>query len=156
MSSFTIRPEEDEADRVFIRELNARLSGVIEAPTHSKEEVVAFQDRFTASAWSPDAGESATFVAVRTDDRRLGYVTVRESADEIANERCGYIALLAVVADAEGEGVGQSLLEAAQRWTSEMGFSRVALDVFASNLRGQRFYEAAGFRPETVRLIKQV
>lgn len=156
VSEFIIRQEQDEWDRVFICEMNARLSGVIDAPAHSREEVAAFQDRFTASSWEPAAGDSATFVAVRHDGQRLGYVNVRESADEIANERCGYIALLAVVADAEGQGVGQALVEVAQRWTSEMGFSRLALDVFVSNLRGLRFYEAAGFQPETIRLIKQI
>lgn len=156
MSEFTIRPEKDEADRAFIRGLNVRLSGVIDAPTHSKEEVVAFQDRFTASAWGNDAGDSATFVAVDNGGQRLGYVNVRGSADEIANEKCGYIALLAVVAEAEGNGVGQSLLEEAEKWTREMGFRRLSLDVFASNHRGQRFYEKAGFRPETIRVIKQL
>ncbi|WP_165357439.1 GNAT family N-acetyltransferase [Sphingosinicella sp. CPCC 101087] len=156
MSKFIIRPEQGDADRSFIREMNARLSAVIDAPTHSKEEVVAFQDRFTASSCNDGAGDSATFLAVLDDGQRLGYVNVRESADEIANERCGYIALLAVVADAESGGVGQSLLEAAERWAAEMGFSRIALDVFSSNARGRRFYEAAGFRPETIRLIKRL
>lgn len=156
LSEFIVRPEKDEADRSFIRGLNARLSGVIEAPTHSKDEVVAFQDRFTASAWATDAIEGATFVATGRDGQRLGYVNVRESQDEIANETCGYIALLAVVSEAEGEGVGQALLQEAEKWAGEKGFSRLSLDVFASNLRGQRFYEKLGFRPETVRLIKRL
>jgi GNAT superfamily N-acetyltransferase len=154
--TFTVRPEEDEADRAFIRGLNLRLSGVINAPAHSKEEIVAFQDRFTDSAWADDKADAATFVAVGKDGRRLGYVNVRESTDEIADERCGYVALLAVVAEAEGKGVGQSLLHAAERWSKDMGFSRVALDVFASNDRGRRFYETAGFRPETIRVIKRL
>lgn len=156
MSEFTIRLEEGEADRAFIRGLNARLSGVIEAPTHSRETVVAFQDRFTASAWVHDPDDSATFIAVGKDGQRLGYVNVRGSADEIANERCGYVALLAVVDEAEGEGIGQALLQQAEKWTGQMGFRRLALDVFASNVRGQHFYEKAGFRPETIRVIKQL
>lgn len=156
MVEFIIRQEEVETDRAFIRGLNERLSGVIEAPTHSNDEVVAFQDRFTASAWGNDTGESATFVAVGKDGQRLGYVNVRGSMDEIANEECGYVVLLAVAAEAEGEGVGQSLLQQAEDWTREMGYRRLSLDVFASNHRGQRFYEKAGFRPETIRVIKQV
>lgn len=156
MPEFTIRPEECEADRAFMRGLNARLSGVIEAPTHSKQEVMAFQDRFTASAWEHDPEDSATFIAVGKDGQRLGYVNVRGSADEIANERCGYIALLAVADQAEGEGVGQSLLQEAEKWAGQMGFRRLSLDVFASNLRGRSFYESAGFRPETIRVIKRL
>lgn len=154
---FTIRPASYESDREFMRGLDVRLTDVIDAPTHSKEEVVAFQQRFTASAWEHGTKESATFVAVREDGQPLGYVNVRGSADEIADERCGYIALLAVVAGAEGGGgVGQSLLAEAEEWTRQMGYRRVSLDVFASNHRGQRFYEKAGFRPETIRMIKQL
>ena len=43
--------------------MNARLSGVIDAPTYLKEEVVAFQERFTASTGDPGAiysGERVT------------------------------------------------------------------------------------------------
>jgi GNAT superfamily N-acetyltransferase len=152
--SFAIRPEENEDDRAFIRGLNARLTQPIEAPAHSREEVVAFQDRFTASAWTTNDG--ATFIAVRGDGRRLGYVNVRGGADEIANERCGYVALLAVVAEAEGEGVGQALLREAEAWCQQMGYARLALDVFASNDRALQFYERAGFRPETIRVIKRL
>jgi ribosomal protein S18 acetylase RimI-like enzyme len=151
---FVIRPEEGEEDRAFISGQNARLSGVIDAPAHSKEEVVAFQDRFTALAWEVDPGDGATFLAVGKDGQRLGYVSVRGGMDEIANERCGYIALLAVIGEVEGEGVGQSLLEEAERWARHKGFRRLSLDVFASNLRGRRFYERAGFRHETIRVIK--
>lgn len=154
--TFTVRPEQDEADRVFIRGLNARLCSVIDAPTHSRKEVETFQDRFTASAWADEKVDGATFVAVSEHGQRLGYVNVRESADDIADERCGYIALLAVAEEAESEGVGQSLLRAAEKWSKDMGFSRVALDVFASNSRGQRFYETAGFRPETLRVVKRL
>ena len=156
MLEFTIRPAGDEADRIFVRGLNGRLSGVIDAPTHLPEQVEAFQDRFTASAWAADAGKNATFVAVGSDGERLGYVNVREGADDIANEKCGYVALLAVVAEAEGLGVGQALIAEAGKWTREMGFARLALDVFASNDRAQIFYERAGFRPETVRMIKRL
>ncbi|PSJ37912.1 GNAT family N-acetyltransferase [Allosphingosinicella deserti] len=156
MSEFTIRPERDDADRVFIRGLNARLSDVIDAPTHSEDEVVAFQDRFTSSAWGDDAKPGATFIAVRTEGQRLGYVHVRRGVDDISDDVCGYVALLAVVAEVEGEGVGQALLDAAEAWAKSMGFRRLALDVFASNQRGCRFYEKAGYRPETIRLIKEL
>ena len=156
MSALTIRPEGDEADRAFIRGLNGRLTGVIDAPAHSRDDVLAFQDRFTVSAFDADEENGATFLAVDEDGRRLGYVNVREGLDDIANESCGYIALLAVTAEAEGKGVGQSLLQEAARWTAEKGFRRLALDVFASNDRAQHFYQRAGFAAETIRMIKRL
>ena len=156
MPEFKIRLEDGNTDRAFVKGLNARLSGVIDAPTHSKGEVEAFQERFTATAWQDGAAAGATFIAVSQDGQRLGYVNVRESMDEIANEKCGYITLLAVADEAEGEGVGQALLIEAERWTKEKGFRRLSLDVFASNGRGQGFYEKAGYQPETIRVIKQL
>lgn len=156
MREFTIRCEANEADRAFIRKMNARLTSVIDAPTHSRDEVIGFQDRFTASAWADDVVDGAIFVAVNEDGVRLGYINVREGMDEIANAKCGYIALLAVVAEAEGSGVGQALIHAAEHWAREMGFHRIALDVFASNRHAQHFYDRGGFRAETIRLIKHL
>ena len=150
----THQPAPDQA--AVVVEAGPTMTAVIDAPTHSREQVGAFQDRFTATVWAADKAGGATFIAVARDGQRLGYVNVREGADEIADERCAYIALLAVTPEAEGRGVGQSLLHAAERWSKDMGFSRVALDVFASNNRGQRFYETAGFRPETLRVIKRL
>jgi ribosomal protein S18 acetylase RimI-like enzyme len=153
---FSIRAEEGEADHVFMLSLNKRLVDVSQAPTHSEAEVAVFQEQFTASAWSNDIETNATFVAVGEDGRRLGYVNVRETADEIGQEKCGYIALLAIVAEAEGKGVAQALVSRAENWSKQQGFSRLSLDVFASNQRAQQFYKKAGYQSEMIRVIKQL
>ncbi|MFC3711060.1 GNAT family N-acetyltransferase [Sphingoaurantiacus capsulatus] len=153
---FSIRPERDEQDRRFMESLNPRLTDVIEAPTHSASEVKAFQQAFTATAWAAETAKSATFLAVDEADNRIGYINVREGSDDVLGERCGYIALLAVAHEFEGHGVATSLVREAERWAREMGFSRLALDVFASNEHAFRFYKQAGFQPETVRVIKRL
>ena len=153
---FTIRPANEETDGDFVQGLNARLVDVIHAPTHGSDEVADFQDRFTSSAWNKEPGNSVTFVAIAESGDKLGYVNVRETDDEIANEKCGYIALLAIVQEAESKGVAQSLMSAAANWAKEMGYSRLALDVFASNQRGRRFYEKEGFQTETMRIVKRL
>ena len=154
--TFSIRAEETEADREFIEGLNPRLTEFIEAPAHSKRDVEQFQDGFTATSWDSDIGENATFIATKECGERIGYVNVREGMDEIAGKKCGYIALLAVKPEAEGQGVARSLVNEAEKWAKQMGYARLALDVFASNDRGLRFYEKAGFRHETIRVIKQI
>jgi ribosomal protein S18 acetylase RimI-like enzyme len=150
----SIRAFLGEADREFIESLNLRLSEVIQAPAHSQREVELFQSRFTATAWDSDIADQATFVAIDERGSRTGYVNVREGTDEIAGDKCGYIALLAVEPEAEGRGVAQSLVSKAEQWAKQMGYARLALDVFASNGRGLRFYEKAGFQHETIRVIK--
>lgn len=154
--TISIRAFLGEADREFIERLNSRLTEVIEAPAHGREEVELFQSRFTATSWDSDTGHQETFVAIDECGERAGYVNVREGIDEIAGEQCGYIALLAVEPKAEGQGVAQFLVNKAEQWAKQMGYGRLALDVFASNGRGLRFYEKAGFQHETIRVIKQL
>ena len=153
---FSIRQGAGEADRPFIEKLNARLIEVIKAPTHTEYQVRSFQQGFTASSWNADIANNATFLAISGQGEPIGYVNVREGNDEIAGGKCGYIALLAVIPEAEGQGVAQSLVSEAENWARQMGFTRVALDVFASNERGLRFYDKMGFDHETIRVIKSI
>lgn len=154
--SFSIRSECDDEDRRFIEGLNSRLTDVIKAPTHSSSDVQSFQEAFTATAWELDDGKGATFLAVDKTGDRTGYVNVREGSDEVLGEACGYIALLAVKQEHEGRGIAKALVERAEQWAREMGFRRLALDVFASNDHALKFYERAGFQPETIRVIKRL
>ncbi|RFB04092.1 GNAT family N-acetyltransferase [Parvularcula marina] len=155
--TFTVRPAiDDQEDRNFILSLNSRLAEVIDAPTHSTSEVIAFQDRFTATAWDESVTANTTLIAIAEDGERLGYINLRETDDEMTQGKCGYIALLAVTRAAEGTGVGQFLMQQAEVWAKQMGFERLCLDVFASNLRGRHFYEKMGYAPETMRITKRV
>ncbi|MET1753918.1 GNAT family N-acetyltransferase [Novosphingobium sp. RD2P27] len=154
--SYSIRLERDDEDRRFIESLNPRLTDVIKAPTHTPDDVRAFQDAFTATAWQVDDEKSATFLAVDEAGDRIGYISVREGSDDVLNEPCGYIALLAIKQEHEGRGIAKSLVKQAETWAKGMGFSRLALDVFTSNDHGLVFYQRAGFQPETVRVIKRL
>lgn len=153
---FSIRSECDEQDRKFVESLNPRLCRVIDAPTHDVEEVRSFQEAFTATAWETGSGKGATFLAIDDVGNRIGYINVREGKDEVLGEPCGYIALLAVDKEHEGRGVARSLVEEAEQWAREMGFGRLALDVFASNRHALEFYGRVGFRSETIRMIKRL
>lgn len=95
-------------------------------------------------------------MAIDKTGLRMGYINVREGSDDVLGEPCGYIALLAIKEEYEGRGVAKLLMKRAERWAKEMGFGRLALDVFASNNRALEFYKRAGFQPETVRVIKRL
>src|SRR3546814_8314241 len=150
--SFSIRPECDDKDRRFIEGLNGRLTEVSKAPAHTSNEIESFQKAFAAMAGGLDGGKGATFLAVEETGNRIGYVHVGEGSDEVLEEACGYSALLAVEQEHEGRGVAKALVEQAELWAREMGFSRLALDVFASNDHALKFYDRACFRPETIRV----
>lgn len=152
--TLSIRPASPETDRAFVESLDMRLADPIEAPAHDRSTVEAFQRRFTETAWSDDGG--ATFIAEDSSGKRLGYINVRSGHDDVADQPCAYIALLAVVPEAEGRGVAGQLLERAESWSRGQGFALISLDVFASNLRAQEFYNRAGFGVETMRLVKRI
>lgn len=149
-----IRLAEPETDRAFVESLDARLFEPIEAPAHSRTQIEIFQRRFTATAWREGGG--AIFIAESEESERLGYMNVRTGQDDVAEEPCAYIALLAVIPEAEGSGVAAALLERAEEWTREQGYTLLSLDVFSSNQRAQRFYNKAGFGAETMRLVKRL
>jgi len=156
MVSWHIREECGVEDRRFVESLNPRLTEAIKAPTHSASQVQSFQEAFTATAWAVEPAKGRTFLALDANGQRIGYVSVREGPDDVLDEPCGYIALLVVKQEHEGKGVARSLLARAELWAKEMGFSRIGLDVFASNDHAIEFYERVGFKAETVRVIKRL
>ncbi|MBC7645584.1 MAG: GNAT family N-acetyltransferase, partial [Pseudopedobacter sp.] len=62
--------------------------------------------------------------------------------------------VLAVLEEAEGQGIGQLLLERATLWAQEKGLEGLSLHVFSTNVNAQTFYAKLGFQEDNIRLIK--
>lgn len=115
-----------------------------------------------AALASPEAGPDAgvrQVVAVTPDGRWVGSVTVwLERAGEpdvegVAIPRFGGGIVGVYVEPAHrGQGLVQRLLDAAVDWVRERGLDRARLYVHADNVRAQRAYATAGFRPTGVTL----
>lgn len=113
-----------------------------------------FQRRFMAATLLPAAENSRTLIAVSENDVRLGYVHMQPGTDGVTDEACGYVAILALTEQAEGQGIAKLLMRHAEDWAREMKYRFLSLDVFADNRRALEFYDRAGFRPESVRMVK--
>jgi len=61
---------------------------------------------------------------------------------------------LAVAAHAEGAGVGQALMCAAEGWARAQGYRLIVLDTGAANARARALYARRGYTEESVRLVK--
>lgn len=142
------------ADLPFIFSLAPRLSGVPRPGWHDLASMEAFQERFMQATLNPPSFGAATFIFESASSHPVGYIHVEPGKDSITNEPCGYVALLAVTVEAEGKGVASALLAAAETWAVEQGYRLLSLDVFATNEHAGKFYERAGFKPETNRLVK--
>lgn len=152
MSTLTIRTAND-ADLPFIRSLSPTLAAKADLSWHADEVVQKFQDDYIDAMMAEGDVPNATFVAEKGNEL-LGFVHVREREDEVSGEAGATVPLLAVKDGAQGLGVGQALMAAAEDWTRAQGWRLLHLEVFWNNAQGRRFYEKQGYEAETINLIK--
>jgi GNAT superfamily N-acetyltransferase len=72
----------------------------------------------------------------------------------VTDEPCGYVSLLALTEEAEGQGIAHLMMQAAESWARAQGYRFLCLDVFADNRHAVEFYERRGFQTETLRMVK--
>lgn len=140
-------------DRNYIMALSPRLSEVAELSWHSGDTVAKFQDDYIAQMLDHDTDKKITLIA-EVHGEFQGFIHACERRDDISNEVCGTIPLLAVSPTAQGQGVGKFLMEAAEEWSRAEGHRLLHLEVFANNENAQKFYKKQGFLPETLVMIK--
>jgi GNAT superfamily N-acetyltransferase len=81
----------------------------------------------------------------------VGFASTRPSRDEDAQPETGELHSIHVAPEAWSRGLGSALLATAVDDLRERGFATLGLWVIEGNLRGRRFYERAGWRPDGVR-----
>jgi GNAT superfamily N-acetyltransferase len=86
----------------------------------------------------------------------LGAAYAESAVDYFTQEVHGHLGILVVAAEAEGRGVGRSLLDAVEDWATEQGHRFLTLNVFSGNERARALYTHAGYRLDTVRYVKEL
>jgi len=125
------------------------------------------KSRNPVDLWRSDAamlqrwlgGEAAEcFVQVAVDDAEtmLGFTLVSLRPELLSHEPSAHLEAIAVGEGAEGMGVGQALLAAAESEARTQGAQTMTLHVFASNSRARGFYEQSGYDGELLRYIKEL
>ena len=97
----------------------------------------------------------AAFIAESEDGAALGFIelTLRAFSDGCDSMPVPHIEGWFVNPTARQNGVGRALLEAAEAWCVEHGFSELASDTELLNVESQRAHESLGFE-EVDRLVK--
>jgi len=92
----------------------------------------------------PDA---QVFIAERPDGSVCGYVEVgsRSIADGCSTSPVGYIEAWYVDPDVRREGFGRALLEAAEHWAVEQGYSEMASDALLENHVSHEAHKRNGY-----------
>jgi ribosomal protein S18 acetylase RimI-like enzyme len=125
------RKQDYAAARAYYGELLQRIS------RNGGRIVLALADRRIVAAMGFTLDEDAAYIA--DDVRRHGTVTD-----------------LIVAEEWRGRGIGQMLLNEAERLTREAGFRRLLIGVLAANDKAQRTYRAFGFEPYVSILTKEL
>ena len=84
----------------------------------------------------------------------VGFIQCEREHDPFSGVARGYIQVLAVLEEAEGQGIGRLLLERATLWAQEKRLEGLSLHVFSSNVNARTFYAKLGFQEDNIRLIK--
>lgn len=152
-SPITIRRATPE-DRKWILDLAPRLHDFGPPPYRPRDvmdrAVVASIDGALTGA-TPGAD---VLVAEGADGAPLGFVHLHGARDFFTGEEHGHVSDIVVKADAEGRGVGQALMAAAEAWARGRGYRLLSLHVFDGNARARTFYAGLGYQPDISKLIK--
>jgi|SRR5262245_34407899 len=146
MPHFAIRAAV-ESDEPAILALADRLAA-FGPTTREAIEIAQRERRALAEALSQPSDSSSLLVAEQSPLGLIGVIHLDTRRDYFTDQAHGYVAILAVAREAEGQGIGRALLEAAERWARAKGFTKVTLAVFTDNRRAKDVYQRLGWRPE--------
>jgi RimJ/RimL family protein N-acetyltransferase len=106
-------------------------------------------DRWMRSLQMADWSREGTLVVAGADGELAGFAgfgPTRDGDDDAG--RVGEIRAIYLRPDSWGQGLGRALMAATLRQLADLGYTEVTLWVLDTNLRAQRFYDAAGFSPD--------
>ena len=107
------------------------------------------------AAWARDERPDVHVqVAVDAAQGLLGATVFSLRKELLSNEPSAHLEVIVLAPQAEGNGVGTALLEAAEHKAQGLGAQSMTLHVFASNTRAVRLYERLGYDGELIRYIK--
>jgi len=99
---------------------------------------------------------SEIFVAEDASGGFVGYLFVGESRDMMTGLRFGFVYDIFVEEKSRGKGIGKMLMEKAESYCRDKGFSRIALNVSAANDAAIGLYKKMSFKPEHMILGKEL
>jgi ribosomal protein S18 acetylase RimI-like enzyme len=99
---------------------------------------------------------SMIFVAEDEGHAFVGYLFVGESSDMMTGLRYGFIYDIFVEEKSRRKGIGKILLEKAESYCREKGYSKIALMVATINDPATKLYCRLGFKPEHLYMGKEL
>ncbi len=152
-AAVTIRPAA-AADRAWILPLAPRLHDFGPPPIRLREVMDRAVTASIDAALTDASPGAEVLVAEGGDGSPLGFIHLHGARDFFTGEEHGHVSDIVVAPQAEGRGVGQALMAAAEAWARGRGYRLLSLHVFAANVRARAFYERLGYRADIRKLVK--
>jgi L-amino acid N-acyltransferase YncA len=108
---------------------------------------VEFWSRVLGMATGDPPRNAQTWV-IETNGKVVGFASTRPSREEDTPPGTGELHSIYLAPEAWSNGFGSRLLATAVDDLHERGFAPLVLWVIEANVRGRRFYERAGWRPD--------
>jgi ribosomal protein S18 acetylase RimI-like enzyme len=143
-------------DAPFLTSVTERLGSFPVPPWRTAAEIAAADLRQMIPALHQSGDEWLMLVAERSPSEPLGCLFVTTEQDFFTGRPGAHIEVVAVVPQAEGQGLARRLLEEGEAWARSRGYDHVTLNVFVANTRARAVYEHLGYAAETVRYRKSL
>jgi GNAT superfamily N-acetyltransferase len=147
--SAAVRPAapSDAADiaAVHVASWRAAYVGIVPQAILDRLSVERRQAFWTGRLEDPD--ETRTFVAV-ADGRVVGIAGTARPTDPEYSPGTAELETIYLLPEVWNRGLGRQLMDHAMDDLVARGFSTAILWVLTDNVRGRRFYDAAGWRPD--------
>jgi GNAT superfamily N-acetyltransferase len=110
-------------------------------------------DRRALAQWFEDQSESEAMYVAELNGEPAGCAYLVTLVDYFNLKPHAHLSVLAVTADAEGQGVGTALIDQSIAWAKERGSDRLTLSALVTNSRARALYERKGFAGEYIRYV---
>ncbi len=96
--------------------------------------------------------DHAVFLASTSENKLVGWIHVFQ-AYRIESDTFAEIGGFIVTRDQRGQGLGRSLLDAAEKWTQERGLAKLRVRTNRLRTEALLFYDRMGFQPKKEQCI---
>jgi len=110
-------------------------------------------DRRALAEWFELQNDTQAMYIAELDGQPAGCAYLVTLVDYFNLNAHAHLSVLAVTADAEGQGVGTALIDQSIAWAKERGSDRLTLSALVTNSRARALYERKGFSGEYIRYV---
>ena len=140
------------SDREFVLGLAERLVS-FEVPAWRNKPELVEGDRRALTEWFERQNDGEAMYIAELDGQPAGCAYLVTLVDYFNLSPHAHLSVLAVTADAEGQGVGTALIDRSIAWAKERGSDRLTLSALVTNSRARALYERKGFGGEYIRYV---